>query len=182
LTEPKTSKGCAQRGKRPVKPVESHYAGVNAMHNLGNSRYAFAFNAGMTKRPLHEEPDPNAIPMPTKHSMRVGRRPLPPPDKKEVTEDSEKLAETKKLLDVANRRIEIKEREKQELRDIVEKRDQAIANLKSEIKNTPSELKTLLEFLHYDTVELLIKDVNAYKVYLQKSRARKERYEARHYG
>jgi hypothetical protein len=155
------------------------------------SPIARGIHAGMTKKSVFAEPDPNAIAMPTKHSMTVERRPLPPPEKKhpqgvpqgaEVTEDSEKLAETKKLLDVANRRIEIKEREKQELRDIVEKRDQAIANLKSEIKNTPSELKTLLEFLHYDTVELLIKDVNAYKVYLQKSRARKERYEARHYG
>lgn len=185
MTEPKkrpVHNDVPVNGARP-KAIDARKAmPMNGMANMQYSTFAKGMHAGMTKKSVFAEPDPKAIPMPTKHAMRVERRPLPPPEKKEVTEDSEKLAETKKLLDVAYKRIEIVEREKGQLREDIEKRDQVIANLKSEIKNESSELKTLLAFLHYDTVELLIKDVNAYKVYLQKSRARKERYEARHYG
>lgn len=179
-----------ERRKRLVPPDERDFelaraidarkaSPMSAITKMNSSMIANAMHSGMMKKKEHSHQDPNAVPVPS--GMRVDRVAFPATEKKHpqgMPQKAEvpKEPEAEKLLKVANKRIEILENENEDLKKTVEMYKRAVTAL----KNKPTEIQRLLEFLHYDTVELLIKDVNAYKVHLQKAAERKRRYDERH--
>lgn len=145
----------------------AHTAPINAMTDLNNSRYSFAFR---DRKPVFVEKDSFESPK--------GERPkpFPPPEqfaKKEAPADVKAI---ERELWVARKRIEIVEREKQQLVDDIKTLKKAYI----ELRDKPSDLKDLLDRRGFATVDELEKFILDAQESKRKARERLKRFEERH--